>query len=606
MVGRGGYLDIVAEGPEDVSIIDNRRLSENEHFSYTWDGRNITGGIAPFGEYTLSFLLDDHLVKQIPLSVCKAPEISLTIPENRVVGSSHSAVLFNFDITGSAFVKISLSEYNDENAPERVLSETVLTTGSFSQVVDETDFDAPAEDGYYAINFDIAPSELSGISGIFKRTASTVLLDNNLLLLGQIENHSTGFNPANPNLAEMNASFFMSEGAFVSAEILDESSDVVSKLFSDIYYNAGDNILVWNGKDESSSLVNDGRYKFSLTAEQAEIDVSLNEISGLFELDTTAPVLDCNISQIDKDGQTVNLSGTDNSIYISNDEPSSIGIKDNLTASVSYNEPVVFSSKIYSGSSLTRAIINETSLGENESINSYWDGSSNFGSNTEDGLYLLKLQAEDEYGNLSLKNIEVWVDNNLLDENDPDIITIPNGTEFQVNTHVYSNQYQGAVAAIAGGFITAWASESQDGSSYGIYAQIFDSTGTPVGGEFQVNTHTDGNQYQPVVAAIENGFIIAWSSYGQDGSGYGVYAQRYDVSGTTVGDEFRVNTTTDNSQYYPAVAALEDGFIITWSSRINWFFWYNTRVYAQRFNISGSPVGSEFLVNTTYSFLGRG
>jgi hypothetical protein len=30
-------------------------------------------------------------------------------------------------------------------------------------------------------------------------------------------------------------------------------------------------------------------------------------------------------------------------------------------------------------------------------------------------------------------------------------------------------------------------------------------------------------------------FVVAWSSYGMDGSGIGVFAQRYDASGNALG-----------------------------------------------------------------------
>ena len=54
-------------------------------------------------------------------------------------------------------------------------------------------------------------------------------------------------------------------------------------------------------------------------------------------------------------------------------------------------------------------------------------------------------------------------------------------------------------------------------------------------------------------------------SNNQDGSGWGIYGQRFDADGFTVGDEFMVNTSTQNSQEYPRVAALSDGgFVITW------------------------------------------
>ena len=66
---------------------------------------------------------------------------------------------------------------------------------------------------------------------------------------------------------------------------------------------------------------------------------------------------------------------------------------------------------------------------------------------------------------------------------------------------------------------------------------------------------------------VNGGFVIAWRSDSQDGSGAGVYAQRYDVNGQAVGDEFRVNTTTLSTQDEPAVLGLSDGsFVVAYSS----------------------------------------
>jgi hypothetical protein len=51
-----------------------------------------------------------------------------------------------------------------------------------------------------------------------------------------------------------------------------------------------------------------------------------------------------------------------------------------------------------------------------------------------------------------------------------------------------------------------------------------------VGSEFLVNTYTTGSQDDPSVAMTRSGdFVVAWDGApGQDGSGYGVFAQRYD------------------------------------------------------------------------------
>ena len=44
-------------------------------------------------------------------------------------------------------------------------------------------------------------------------------------------------------------------------------------------------------------------------------------------------------------------------------------------------------------------------------------------------------------------------------------------------------------------------------------------------------------------------FVITWQSHGQDGSGWGIYAQRYNAAGVKQGTEFRVNTYTLSHQY---------------------------------------------------------
>ena len=61
-----------------------------------------------------------------------------------------------------------------------------------------------------------------------------------------------------------------------------------------------------------------------------------------------------------------------------------------------------------------------------------------------------------------------------------------------------------------------------------VYGQRFNSAGAKVGGEFQINTYTTSFQQSPSVAVDADGDVfVAWESSGQDGSGYGVYGQRF-------------------------------------------------------------------------------
>src|SRR5690606_38811171 len=152
-----------------------------------------------------------------------------------------------------------------------------------------------------------------------------------------------------------------------------------------------------------------------------------------------------------------------------------------------------------------------------------------------------------------------------------------------------------------GSFVVLWTDQSGlDGSSYGIYMQRYSALGVALGGQQRVNTTTSSQQELPTVAAYDGGFVTAWASYSQDGSGWGIYAQRYAADGTAAGSEFRVNTTTSGAQYEPAVAMLEGGgFVVTWRSDNQ--DGSGTGVYAQRYAADGSALGVEFRVNESTS-----
>jgi hypothetical protein len=176
--------------------------------------------------------------------------------------------------------------------------------------------------------------------------------------------------------------------------------------------------------------------------------------------------------------------------------------------------------------------------------------------------------------------------------------TLVNTQTSGVQTLAPNNQRSVAIDA-RGNHVVTWASQNQDGSGWGVYAQRFDADGNPLGGEFRVNTTTSGDQTGPNVAMNQGGsFVIAWSSSGQDWSGWGIYAQRYDAAGNPLGGEFRVNTTTLGDQINPSVAIDDNGdFVVAWQSRnqdgSGW------GIYTQSFDAHGLPLGLETRANTT-------
>ena len=175
----------------------------------------------------------------------------------------------------------------------------------------------------------------------------------------------------------------------------------------------------------------------------------------------------------------------------------------------------------------------------------------------------------------------------------------PLGTEFAINTYTTGIQRDPSLGMdAAGGFVVVWASQRLDDTDYGIFGQRFDASGAKTGGEFRVNTYTTNRQDHPRVAVNGDGsFVAVWNDASRDLSGSAVTGQRFDASGAKVGSDFQVNTQTDNSQEFPAIAADRAGnFVVVWESRLQDGSSYG--IFGQRFDRNAAKVGTEFAVNT--------
>ena len=171
--------------------------------------------------------------------------------------------------------------------------------------------------------------------------------------------------------------------------------------------------------------------------------------------------------------------------------------------------------------------------------------------------------------------------------------------EFVVNTNSNGDEKNPFVAMDdAGNFVVAW--ETPDpvvGTN--IDFQRFDNTGTKVGAEIQVNT-TDGLKHKEAKVAMDpnGGFVFIWEAV-DAGLDAGIFAELYDNTGTLVKAQFTVNTTTADKQQDASVSMDDSGnFVVTWTSSNQ--DGGGDGVYAQRFNSLGvADVQGEFLVNTT-------
>ncbi|MEO2046342.1 MAG: peptidylprolyl isomerase [Pirellulales bacterium] len=169
---------------------------------------------------------------------------------------------------------------------------------------------------------------------------------------------------------------------------------------------------------------------------------------------------------------------------------------------------------------------------------------------------------------------------------------------FLVNSTIRGRQQAPAVDADAdGNFVVTWAGRGA-GDKRGIFFQRFDTAGTALGGETLVNITTGGTQQEPAVAMAANGsMVVAWSGVGT-GDVSGIFMRRFDTNGLPLSSEILVNTHTDDHQAEPAVTFDSVGnLVVAWSSRhqdgSDW------GLFAQRFNSAGVRLGTEFAINTT-------
>lgn len=176
----------------------------------------------------------------------------------------------------------------------------------------------------------------------------------------------------------------------------------------------------------------------------------------------------------------------------------------------------------------------------------------------------------------------------------------PLGDDFQVNTVEAGFQGEPSIAYLVdGGFVVAWrsnASATTDIEGASIQARRFDLEGEPLGAEVQVNTYTPNDQYAPSVAAApDGGYVVAWTSDGQDGYGSGVYFRRFDDDSSPLHGDVRVATTTDGFQDEVDVAVDDNGVaVFVWASESGSML---SDIYLRRFAANGQPLGHEILVN---------
>jgi hypothetical protein len=135
--------------------------------------------------------------------------------------------------------------------------------------------------------------------------------------------------------------------------------------------------------------------------------------------------------------------------------------------------------------------------------------------------------------------------------------------------------------------------EHANGSDYDIYYNLISPNGTSAsGGSQAVSGGSNLGQYEfaPAVTALKSGgFVVVWETF--TGANYDIYGTIYNNAGAVVASHILLNSSnTAGDQLNPSVVALEDGFVVSWDD-------YNTSTVAsQRFDNLGHSIGSQYTV----------
>jgi hypothetical protein len=174
--------------------------------------------------------------------------------------------------------------------------------------------------------------------------------------------------------------------------------------------------------------------------------------------------------------------------------------------------------------------------------------------------------------------------------------------DVRVNTYITDQQVDPAAAALPdGGAIVVWSSFGQDGSGWGVFARKLTAAGagaTPK--EFQVNQFTRNNQRSPAVTALAGGnYAITWvSEMERSAKSVDIYARIYSSAGVPLTDEFLVNSSSSTCAN-PALAPLGNGgFFAAWSQQDALVYTNGWDVWGRAFTASGMPAGKDFRINT--------
>ncbi|MDE4306464.1 hypothetical protein PXK30_22870, partial [Phaeobacter gallaeciensis] len=213
-----------------------------------------------------------------------------------------------------------------------------------------------------------------------------------------------------------------------------------------------------------------------------------------------------------------------------------------------------------------------------------------------DGRILVIWMSGNSNGTGEVRGRILDANGNPVAGNDDDLITPADTTANYAKTPEITALADGGFVAVWYEYHSSSSKRSvylQQFDSAGNAITHYDQAGDPISGPIRVPSPISNNQTVPDVLALDTGgYVVTWTATkgvsGTDSYG-GIFGQMFDSVGTPVGDDFHVNTTTADDQEHSRLVTLQDGgFMVLWKHDGS-----PDQLRFQKYYSDGTPSGGE-------------
>jgi flagellar hook assembly protein FlgD len=330
--------------------------------------------LVPAGQYFIELTAVDP-VSSKKTTIVRSVIVDRTVPEitgqtvltNIDVGSGSLEATGNFTLSETSMVTIEVFD-SKSKLVKTVFKNRKFTSGAQSVTWDGTNnaFIAVA-DGLYTVK--INALDLAAMKAVEKKMTFSV--ERNTPIISGVTDGPDVFRLTGTSVNTIR--FNLTERSKVNITIYDADGDEVKKLVVDKYYDFGDNLVTWNGKDEGGLLVADGTYTYKINA----VDDATNqatERTGTIRTDKTAPT----ITSVATSSNPFLATGTSN-----------------LTVTFTLSEESELFAAVYNSSSKVVRKIYKTELKNQGEQTLIWNGRDDNNILLPAGIYSIRIIATD-------------------------------------------------------------------------------------------------------------------------------------------------------------------------------------------------------------------